>query len=137
MTAVCTGPEAATTETVIEGLIRAWNAGSATDFAGYFTENADLVNIHGMHLRGRQAIAGLYGMLFESVFAKGSLQASMYSRRKLREDVELIHVNVNGSLHRDRTSGERHVVVSLVMARRGNGWMVTSMQNTLVSEARR
>lgn len=137
MTAVCTGPEAPTTDTVIEGLIRAWNAGNATDFAGYFAENADLVNIHGMHFRGRQAIAGLYGMLFESVFAKSSLRACTSSRKKLREDVELIHVNVNGNFHREPMTGHRHVVVSLVMTRRGNGWMVTSMQNTLVSEAHR
>ena len=131
------GPDAPTTEGVLEGLIRAWNAGSAPDFAGYFTENADLVNIHGMHFRGRQAIAGHYGMLFESVFAKSSVRAFTTSRKRLREDVELIHVNVDGHFHRDPLAGHRQVVITLVMTRSGNGWMVASMQNTLVSEARR
>ena len=134
MTVVRTGPESANTETVIEGLIRAWNAGSATDFAGFFTENADLVNIHGMRLRGRQSIAGLYGMLFHNVYSKSSLDGAVVSRKQLREDV--IHVNVKGNLHRDRAEVESNAVISLVLTHHGNRWMVASMHNTLVTEAR-
>jgi uncharacterized protein (TIGR02246 family) len=135
LTLVRTCPECATTEHVVEGLIRAWNAGSATEFAGYFAENADLVNIHGMHLRGRQAIAGLYDMLFRSVFVKSALQALVASRRKLRADVELIHVKVHGNL-RLRKVEAQIVIVTLVLTQHGNRWVVASMHNTLVSEAR-
>jgi uncharacterized protein (TIGR02246 family) len=120
---------------VVAGAIRAWNAGSATDFAGFFAENADLVNVHGMHLRGRQAIAGLYEMLFRSVFVKSSLRASVASRKKLRSDVELVHLKVNGTL-RVSDPGEQSIVVSAVLTHQGNRWMIASMHNTLVSEAR-
>jgi uncharacterized protein (TIGR02246 family) len=135
LTVVRTNPECATTETVVAGAIRAWNAGSATDFAGFFAENADLVNVHGMHLHGRQAIAGLYEMLFRSVFAKSSLQASVTSRKKLRSDVELVHLKVNGAL-RVSDTGDQNIVVSAVLTHQGNRWMIASMHNTLVSEAR-
>lgn len=135
MTVVRTNPECLTTETVVAGVIRAWNSGSATEFAGYFAENADLVNIHGMHLRGRQAIAGLYEMLFRSVFAKSSLQASVTSRRKLRSDIELIYLKVNGNL-RVNEAREQNVVVSALLTHHSNRWLIASMQNTLVSEAR-
>ena len=72
MTAVRAQSDAATCDTVIAGAMRAWNNGDGVDFASYFTEDADLVNVHGMHVRGRQAIAGLYDMLFRSVFAGAS-----------------------------------------------------------------
>ena len=136
MTLVRTGPECATTEHVVEGLIRSWNAGSATEFAGYFAENADLVNIHGMHLHGRQAIAGLYDMLFRSVFALSALQASVASQRKLRADVELLHVKVHGHLSRLGADGAQNAVVTLVLTHQGNRWVVASMHNTLVSGQR-
>jgi uncharacterized protein (TIGR02246 family) len=117
---------------VVAGAIRAWNAGKAVEFAGFFAENADLVNIHGMHLHGRQAIAGLYEMLFRSVYAKGSLQGSVSSRKKLRSDVELVHVKVNGNL-RLVDDGEQNVIVSMVMTNQGNRWAIASMHNTLVA----
>ena len=136
MTVVGTGAESATTETVITGLIRAWNAGSAMDFAGFFTENADLVNIHGMHLRGRQAIAGLYEMLFRSVFAESTVEQSTAVRRRIRADVELVHAKVNFTVHRGPMAGQQNAVISLVMTHQGNRWMVSSMHNALVNEAR-
>jgi uncharacterized protein (TIGR02246 family) len=69
VTAVQAKLDSATCDTVIAGAIRAWIDGDGIEFASHFTEDADLVNIHGMHVRGRQAIAGLYDMLFRSVFA--------------------------------------------------------------------
>ena len=65
--------DVASCDAVITGALRAWIDGDGVEFASHFTENADLVNIHGMHVRGRQAIAGLYDMLFRSVFADCSL----------------------------------------------------------------
>ena len=35
---------------VVEGLARAWNDGDSLEFASYFAEDGDLVNIHGMRL---------------------------------------------------------------------------------------
>uniref|UniRef100_Q01NX8 DUF4440 domain-containing protein n=1 Tax=Solibacter usitatus (strain Ellin6076) TaxID=234267 RepID=Q01NX8_SOLUE len=135
MTAVRTGPESANTETVISGLIRAWNADRAIEFAGFFTENADLVNIHGMHLKGRQAIAGLYQMLFRSVFAQSSVNPSAASRKRLHVDVELVHVKVKFKAARGHMAGEQNAVISMVMTHHGDGWMVASMHNTLVSDS--
>ena len=127
--------ESATTDNVIAGMIRAWNSGSATDFAGYFTENADLINIHGMHLRGRQAIAGLYQMLFRSVFAESRVDNSTATRRKLRADVELVHAKVRFIVPGGPLVGEQNAVISLVMTHQGNRWMVSSMHNTLVAQS--
>ena len=105
------------------------------EFAGFFTENADLVNIHGMHLKGRQAIAGLYEMLFRSVFANSSVNPSAASRNRLRADVELVHVKVRFNVTHGHMAGEQNAVISLVMTHHGNRWMVASMHYTLVSSA--
>ena len=135
MTVVRSGPQSASTEAVVSGLIRAWNAGRAMEFAGFFTENADLVNIHGMHLKGRQAIAGLYEMLFRSVFAESSVNPSAASSKRLRADVELVHLKVRVNVAHGHMAGEQNAVVSLVMTHHGNRWMVASMHNTLVSDS--
>jgi uncharacterized protein (TIGR02246 family) len=136
LTVVRTVAESATTENVIAGMIRAWNSGSAMDFAGFFAENADLVNIHGMHLRGRQAIAGLYEMLFRSVFAQSTVEDSISTRRKLRADVELVHAKIKFTVRQGPMFGEQNAVISLVMTHQQNRWMVSSMHNTLVAQGR-
>jgi uncharacterized protein (TIGR02246 family) len=129
------GPESATTEAVVSGLIRAWNAGRAMEFAGYFTETADLITIHGMHLRGRQAIAGLYEMLFRSVFAQSSVNQSGASRQRVRADVELVVIKVRFKVSRGHLTGDQNAVISMVMTHHGNRWLVSSIHNTLVSDS--
>jgi uncharacterized protein (TIGR02246 family) len=88
-----------------------------------------------MHLKGRQAIAGLYEMLFRSVFAQSSVDSSAASRTRLRADVELIHIRVKFQVAHGHMAGDRNAVVSLVMTHQGKRWMVASMHNTLVSDS--
>jgi len=72
VTAVRAKLDVPTCETVIAGAMRAWINGDGVDFASHFTEDADLVNIHGMHIRGRQAIAmALAGIVALAAIPKG------------------------------------------------------------------
>jgi len=119
-------------EAVVGGLVRAWNKGDARSFAEYFAEDADLVNIHGMHIRGRQAIAGVYDMLFRSVFAASTTKASISSVRLLRKTVALVHLKVELKFHVAPTN---YTVTSLVMLRDGFHWKVTALHNTRVAGA--
>jgi uncharacterized protein (TIGR02246 family) len=121
-------------EAVIGGLIRAWNDGDALAFAGFFEEDADLVNIHGMHLHGRQAIAGLYDMLFRSIFAASSTEATINTKRFLSRSVAVVHARVELSTPRGSMAGTHDTLSSVVMVRgEGTHWMVASLHNTLVT----
>jgi uncharacterized protein (TIGR02246 family) len=88
-----------------------------------------------MHLKGRQAIAGLYEMLFRSVFAESSVNPSAASSKRLRADVELVHVKVRVNVAHGHLAGEQNAVISMVMTQNGSRWMVASMHNTLVSNS--
>jgi uncharacterized protein (TIGR02246 family) len=133
VTAVQAKLDVATCDTVIAGVMRAWIDGDGIEFASHFTEDADLVNIHGMHVRGRQAIAGLYDMLFRSVFAGCGLRYEGSTRRQLREGLVMVHMRMAVKICRGHLAGEHHALSSAVLAQNGNGWAITSLHNTLVA----
>ena len=133
MTAVQAKLDVATCDTVIAGAMRAWIDGDGIEFASHFTEDADLVNIHGMHVRGRQAIAGLYDMLFRSVFAGCGLRYEGSTRRQLSEGLVMVHMRMAVKIRRGHLAGEHHALSSAVLAQNGNGWAIASLHNTLVA----
>jgi uncharacterized protein (TIGR02246 family) len=133
VTAVRAKLDSATCDTVIAGAMRAWIEGDGIEFASHFTEDADLVNIHGMHVRGRQSIAGLYDMLFRSVFAGSGLRYEGSTRRQLREDMVMVHMRMAVKICRGHLAGEHHALSSAVLAQNANGWAIASLHNTLVA----
>ena len=120
-------------DAVVAGVSRAWNHGDGLEFASYFTEDADLVNVHGMHVRGRQAIAGLYQMLFRSVFADTTVEYEVSGRRELCANSTLMHLHVELSVPHGRMAGDHHTQTSLVLQQKGDGWAIASLQNTMVT----
>ena len=119
---------------LLAGMARAWNAGDSIEFASYFTEDGDLVNIHGMRLRGRAAIAGLYDLLFRSVFLRSTIEGVVHASRTLCPDAVLLHMRVAVYVPGGTMAGDYDTVSSLVVKRVGTAWMVASLHNTLVGE---
>lgn len=118
---------------MLQALTKAWNTGNSTAFASQFAEDGDMINIHGMRLRGRAAIAGLYDMLFRSVFHRSRVKSEIKITRQLCEDTCLIHLQVDFTCPIGPMAGEHHAVCSMVAQRRGNHWQAASLHNTLVS----
>jgi uncharacterized protein (TIGR02246 family) len=133
VTAVHTQTEMPSCDAVVAGVSRAWNDGDGIQFASYFTEDADLVNMHGMHVRGRQAIAGLYQMLFRSVLAGTTVEYEVCGRRELCATSTLLHVRVELSVPHGRMAGDHHAQTSLLLQQTGGGWAIASLQNTMVN----
>jgi uncharacterized protein (TIGR02246 family) len=121
-------------EAVIGGLVKAWNKGDALGFAGYFQEDADLVNIHGMYLHGRQSIAGLYDMLFRSIFADSSTSAKISAKRFLNKTTAIVHALVEVESPRGAMAGRHDALTSLLLVRDGPHWQIAAQHNTLVSK---
>ncbi|MEO8593287.1 MAG: SgcJ/EcaC family oxidoreductase [Candidatus Solibacter sp.] len=136
MTAVRMQPEASSCEAVIAGVWRRWNDGRGLEFASYFAEDADLVNVHGMHVRGRQAIAGLYDMLFRSVFLDATVEYQVKGRRDLCQGSTMLHIRVDVNVPYGVMAGEHQASSTLVLQQQSNGWAITSLHNTLINGAR-
>jgi uncharacterized protein (TIGR02246 family) len=119
---------------LIQALARAWTQGDSIQFAGLFTEDGDLVTIHGMRLRGRGAIAGLYDMLFRSVFRRSSIGGEVRACRRLCENTLLLQMHVTLHLPLGNMAGDHHAVCTLALLRDGANWQVASLHNTLVAD---
>lgn len=53
---------------ILERLDRAWTAGEGARFAAEFTDDADVINVNGNHLRTRSGIATQLQAMFGGVF---------------------------------------------------------------------
>jgi uncharacterized protein (TIGR02246 family) len=119
---------------VVQSLGKAWNTGDSKAFASHFTEDGDLVNIHGMRLRGQAAIASLYDMLFRSVFRRSRVESELSGSRRLCDDAVLMHMRVEVHIPLGPMAGDHDCICSIVLQRRDEQWRVASLHNTLVSD---
>jgi uncharacterized protein (TIGR02246 family) len=120
---------------VIQAMERAWNDGDSQRFASYFAEDADLVNIHGMRLRGRGSIAGLYSLLFRGVFADSRVNCNVSRSRSLCEGAALLQLKIEIRVRAGQLAGDHEAMSSVVLQRENAEWQVTSLQNTLIGPA--
>jgi uncharacterized protein (TIGR02246 family) len=120
---------------IVRELQDAWNAGDGTAFAAPFADDADFVNVYGMHARGRDVIAAGHEGIFRSVYAGSRVEYRVKSARRLREDVALVHLHAHLSIPAGPTAGEIDALPSLVLVRGdGGGWRIASFHNTFVRE---
>ena len=119
---------------LVVALTKAWHRGDYAGFASHFAEDGEVVNIYGMRIRGRAAIAGLYDMLFRSVFYRSRVAPEFSGARRLCEDAMLVHMRVGLHVPFGSMAGDHDCVCSVVLERHGSQWRVASLHNTLVSD---
>jgi uncharacterized protein (TIGR02246 family) len=119
---------------VVSGMTRAWNSGDGADFASYFAEDGDLVTIHGMRVRGRAAIAGLYDLLLRTVFRRSRIEGEIRGIRSLSAGAMLLHMRIGVRIPGGVMAGEHDTVTSMVLKRVNARWLIASLHNTLVSD---
>jgi uncharacterized protein (TIGR02246 family) len=85
-----------------------------------------------MHLHGRQSIAGLYDMLFRSIFLASNTAAIISGKRYVGKNVALVHARVEFHSPAGTMAGNHDALASLVMVRNDSQWRVTLLHNTLV-----
>jgi uncharacterized protein (TIGR02246 family) len=112
----------------------AWNAGDGAAFAAPFAEDADFVNVLGMHARGREAIAAGHEQIFRSVYAGSTVRYRVETARLLRPDVALVHLNASLTVPTGPMAGTDDAIPSLVLTRDGGEWRVASFHNTYIRD---
>jgi uncharacterized protein (TIGR02246 family) len=78
-------------EAVIAALSESWNCHDMVAYASHFTENADFINILGMHWRGRPAIEAQHIAIHETIFRNSQLQELNHTIRFLTPEVAVAH----------------------------------------------
>ncbi len=122
---------------IVQALQDAWNAADSAGFAAPFADDADFVNIVGMHVRGRDGIAAGHQHIFRTMYAGSRIEYRLKSARLLRPDVALAHVDAKLHVPVGPMAGDMAALWSAVLTREGGGaWRIASFHNTLVQERR-
>lgn len=122
--------EAAMRESVKQ-LETGWNTKSGALFAKPFAEDADYVVINGNYIKGRAVIEAQHQRIFDTIFKDTTLSLTVKQIRFLRPDVAVVHV----SGQRVSTAKElnQDAMITLVMTKQKDGWLIAASQNTAVA----
>jgi uncharacterized protein (TIGR02246 family) len=121
-------------ETVVSAVVEAWNRHDMKAYAAQFTEDADFVNVVGMHFRGRPQIESVHIDLHRTIFKNSNLRAVNTIIRPVNDQVAMAHVawEMTGAegLPGWNVPELRKGMMGLVLMRTGDRWLITAAQNT-------
>ena len=121
-------------KTVISALAESWNRHDMAAFGAAFSENADFVNVIGMHWQGRQLIQAKHAGVHRTIFRNSTLQIMEQSVRFLSPGIALAHVStqVKGaeSLGEQNAPEIRRAIMTCVLVKEDDRWLITSAHNT-------
>ncbi len=120
--------------TIVRALEDAWNAADGRAFAAPFAENADFVNVYGMHAQGREAIAQGHEAIFRGPYAGSSIHYVLEELRLLRPDVALAHVHAELVIRDGPMAGEFLARYSMVLTEESGRWEIASFHNTFITQ---
>ena len=108
-----------------------WNTKSGALFAKPFAEDADYVVINGSYIKGRAAIEAGHQRIFDTIYKDTTLSLTVKQIRFLRPDVAVVHVSGQ------RVGPTKDVVtdamITIVMTKQKDGWLIAAFQNTAVA----
>ena len=113
-----------------------WNAGSGTTFASAFADEADFINIMGLHARGREIIARGHDEILATIFRGTRMTAVVDSVRFLRPDVAAVEatLSLQRADGRPFSLGDSGVPMpstkaSYVATKEGDTWSIAVFRN--------
>lgn len=111
-----------------------WSQHAIAEHAKLFTEDADLVNVVGMHLRGRQAILEHHLELHRTIFSNSVSRIVELSAHLLGERTALVHMSweMKGAAKMPgwNVPDPRTGIMTLLWVDQGDGWRVRAVHNT-------
>jgi ketosteroid isomerase-like protein len=134
-------------QNVIAAFTTTWNHHDMDAFGRLFAEDADFVNVAGVRWVGRQEIqlrhAWSHGTIpdnsipgenpaYYGIFKHSTLTFVHIDVRLLRKDVALAHADCE-LLGDARTQNLRRCVLTFVLTRQNEGWLIAGAQNTEIN----
>lgn len=117
----------------IDGFVSAWNRHDADALAALFAEDATFVNVTGLWWTDRERIRAAHAYGFERIFGSSTARVGRVQVRELSPELAVLtsRLHITGQLN---THGEpadpRTTVMTMVVEKRGEEWVVLSAQNT-------
>ena len=123
---------------IVAALADSWNRHDMATYAAQFTEDADFVNVIGMHWHGRSEIEARHVDVHRTIFRNSTLRTLDYSLRLLSPGVVLANINWEMAGHENPPGanfapGLRHGVITGVLVEREGRWLIAAFHNTDVA----
>ena len=119
---------------LIDVLSESWNRHDMATYAAQFTEDADFVNVIGMHWRGRPEIEARHADVHRTIFRNSTLRTFDNSLRLLGPGIVLAHIKWEMTGHESpqgsRFPEVRHGVITGVLVEHGGHWLIAAFHNT-------
>lgn len=121
---------------IIKDYTEAWNFRGCIGFGDGFTEEADFVNIFGMHFSGKEEIEQRHIQILKTFLKDSTMEIQDIQLREVQPGVviALVRWKVQGFRHpstASNTSTEREGIFTHVFINTNNQWKITASQNTL------
>lgn len=118
---------------IVTELEQGWNKGDGAAFARPFTDDADFVNVRGLHIRSRDVIGNGHQHIFDSIYKGSRVTYALATLRSLAPGVMLAHVNSTLNAPSGPLAGEHQAKISMVMVEVNGDWRIAAFHNTLVA----
>jgi len=126
--------EASDVKAVVADLAENWNRHDMKGFAALFAENADFVNVIGMHWHGRQEIEEKHAQTHRTIFRNSVLQIVEVTVRFLTPTIALAHARTElkgaESLREAVAPELRRALLTCVLMKDADHWLITAAHNT-------
>jgi uncharacterized protein (TIGR02246 family) len=123
---------------VISGYTDAWNLNEGIGFADGFTDDADFVNIYGMHFSGKAEIESRHQQILQTFLKGTTLEIISTELREVNPGlvIALVRWRVAGfgksSIKMIGVEKILEGIFTQVFINTGDQWLITASQNTLV-----
>ena len=118
----------------VASLTESWNRHDMAAFAAAFCDDADFVNVIGMHWQGRQEIEAKHTVTHRTIFRNSTLQIVEQSVRFLSPSIALAHISTElkgAESLRERVAPEtRRSLLTCVLVKEADLWLITAALNT-------
>ena len=117
---------------VLDRLEAAWNRGDGAGYGAAYADNAAFVNVNGLAMRGRAAIAGGHAGIFGTIYRDSQVRYQLVEALEWADGV--VHVVARGTLDvpQGPLAGVRDAIGTHLLVRVGDDWQIAATQNTLV-----
>ena len=126
--------ESSEVKAVVAELAENWNRHDMRAFAALFAENADFVNVIGMHWHGRLEIETKHAQTHRTIFRNSFLQIVDVMVRFLSPTIALAHARTElkgaESLREPVAPEVRRTLLTCVLTKDADRWSITAAHNT-------
>lgn len=117
-------------QVTFDGLSEAWRKGDGAAFADWCTDDVDFINILGMHVKGRPAVADLHNKIFSGPYKGSTVKFSIESVRTIAPNAVLVVAPARVDIPSGPVKGIVATVASVLLMHSNGGWKVANFQNT-------